>query len=270
MKMHLPTPKINPSFLLFIICGLGLAATPTIVRADFVPMSEPNDAPADTITTGRRLYTPPPDAGAPRGTTSTGRRGGCGGQTTTQLTALAPYQHVGQTTSTHPTFVWYSPTSEPIPTEFRLYRYQDNGDRRLVYETDLQNSSQFMSLSLPEDEPGLMVGNTYQWQVVMLCNPNRPSTAQVVEADIQVVNPPVSVSTTIDSISNPLERAVLFAESGLWYNALSEVLSVDETSEGRSLMMSLVEDLANLEKESEFQFSVEQGEKLSQILEVEQ
>lgn len=168
-------------------------------------------------------YKPPANQKPPSSrTTSTVARGGCEGSGGTSLTALAPYSHIGQTVSTHPTFAWYVPDAQSYPLELRLYQYDISGDTK-IQTIKLQSYPGVMTWSIPEEQPGLLVGQRYRWQVVILCNPNRPSNALVTEADIEVVAMPSALANALSTTGDRLIRANLYAELGLWYDALGKL-----------------------------------------------
>ncbi|MFB2876387.1 DUF928 domain-containing protein [Floridanema aerugineum] len=194
-------------------------------------------------------YNPPPDQRAPRGnTTSTGTRGGgCSGTAKTTLTALAPQQHIGQTVSTRPTFAWFVPDSQSYKMEFALYEYTSGNNKKLIKKVELNSSPGIMKLSLPESIPDLTVGKTYLWQVAVLCNEGYPSSDLVTRAELEVIPLPTNVKTSIDAVKDPLQRADIYANSGFWYNALSEALKADNTPQSRAAISSLLEELANFE-----------------------
>lgn len=221
-----------------------------------------------TMTVAQSKYTPDPNSPPPKEPTdSGGSRGGCTGDTTTTLTALAPQSHVGQTTSTHPTFAWFVPDSESYPILFQLYDYDTNNNRQLVETINLQSSPGIMTLSLPKDKPGLSVGKRYRWQVVMLCNPNSPSSALVVEAEIDRVEMPPALKTSLSATTDPIERAKLYASGGLWYDAMGEVLTSDN-EKAREFTLSLLENLVELETSEAAETGSEQSQRLNQIIKV--
>ena len=194
------------------------------------------------VSTARAHYVPPPDASAPTSApTITGRRGGCYGNGLTNLTALAPQSHVGQTITTHPTFSWHVPDSESLLIEFHLEEYSDQGDRRRIHNIELQSVPGIMSLSLPEHLPGLVVGQRYRWQVVLLCDPNHPSSALVAGAEIELVETPSTFQTKLAIMYDHAQRAHLFTESGFWYDALAEL------QEAKNSQVALLENLSSLE-----------------------
>lgn len=207
-------------------------------------------------------YKPPANQNPPssRTTSTVARSGGCQGQGGTTLTALAPNSHVGQTSSPRPTFAWFVPDSQSYPLEFRLYQYEPSGDRTKIQAINLQSQPGIMTLSLPEAQLELTVGQRYRWQVVLLCNPNRPSEALVAEADIDVVEMPSALAGELAAKHNSLEKAALYAESGLWYDALGEALQPT----ARTTLQSLLVDLASIEAPGS-----PQSDRLSQIVEAE-
>lgn len=183
-------------------------------------------------------YIPPSQPSAPRGgnTTTTGRRGGCQGDEPAPLTALAPSSHVGQTTSIRPTFAWYAPDAANVPIEFHLF----NSSGSLIYKTELQSSPGIMSLALPETQP-LQIGQRYRWQVTLLCNPNRPSSAVVTSAEIEVVTLPQPLATSL-AAADGTARSNLLAEAGFWYDAFAEAIMQEMDQESRqTLLISLAD-----------------------------
>jgi hypothetical protein len=201
-----------------------------------------------TVSAAFAKYNPPPDQRAPRGnTSSTGSRGGCLGITKTPLIALAPQQHIGQTVSTRPTFAWFVPDSQSYKIEFALYEYTSGNNKKLIKKVELNSSPGIMKLSLPESIPDLTVGKTYLWQVAVLCNEGYPSSDLVTRAELEVVSLPMNVKTSLDAVKEPLQRADIYANSGFWYDALSEALKADNTPQSRAAISSLLEELANFE-----------------------
>ena len=235
---------------LLVSCALSLLLVASPVMAKFYPDdSKPSGR---TTSTGPRDYNPPPDQPVPIGsTTSTGTRGGgkCESSKGPALTVLAPQKQVGLTASTHPTFAWFVPDAKPLPMEFSLYKYGPNKKIKPVQPLlKLTSSPGIMQLSLPEDGPGLTVGQRYLWQVAIFCNPNHPSTALVARAEIQAVDVSPTLAKTLSTTQAPLERANLYAKSSLWYDALREALGNNEAPRLRGFAADLLKELADLEE----------------------
>ncbi len=193
-------------------------------------------------------YKPPRDQKPPSGyTDSSGIRGGCKAGTRS-LTLLAPVTHVGQTTSPYPTFVWYVHNQQKIPMEFSVYEFDNNEQpSKLTYKSKLQSSPGIVKLSLPENLPGLTVGKRYLWQVEILCNNNRPSRNLVATAEIEVVEMPGSLKTALNHSQNLSKKVHLYAEAGIWYDALDEALASKSKGELGKVAATLLQELASLE-----------------------
>lgn len=223
------------------VFSLSLITTP-LALADYQPPSEPST----------------PDQG---NVGSTGRRGGCRTTIAASLTALAPHSHVGQTLSTSPIIAWFVPDSDSFPLEVSLYEYDGDNERKILHQ-NLQSAPGIMNLSLPN----LTVGKQYRWQVVLLCNPNRPSSALITGATIKVVAMPPALKTQLEMTNDPLEQANLYAESGFWYDALGAVLEFTEDLKAKELRLSLLDDLSHLEALSDLDYAQEQSVQLQQVV----
>lgn len=205
---------INPRSVAYLIFIILLAVTPTM----------------------QAEYTPPADSGGNESTGSTSSRGGCeDGES--MLTLLAPMTHIGQTVSTHPTFVWYVPDSETYSVEFRLFSYDSkNFWGSEITMIEILSSQGLMKLSLPKNEPGLEVGQRYIWEIAILCDPNHPSRDVVASNQINVVHKPQSFDGN-------------FAENGFWYDALGEAIESTEKPKLGEVGAKLLKELVNLEEE---------------------
>lgn len=216
-------------------------------------------------------YQPPSDPSAPSsGTSTAGTRGGCSGKVDGGLTALAPLSHTGQTTSTHPTFLWFVADTQAYPLEFRLYQ-QTSGRRQLLHKVKMQSQPGLMQVSLPTNQPALVPGKLYSWQVILSCNPNHPSGDSVAGATLQVVSMPSSVRSQLSSTKSASDRATVYSQNGLWYDAIAQVSQPNSTVPAKQLQ-SLLTDLAQSEKETP-QFAAivrEQKARLKQIAALQQ
>jgi Domain of Unknown Function (DUF928) len=189
-------------------------------------------------------YRPPPNPSAPkdRGTNTT-RGGSCDRTATVGLTPLVPFSHIGQTSSQRPTFVWFVPDRTPHPLQFRLFK--SNGQP--LYRTEMQSQSGIMQFTLPADRPPLTIGQSYRWQVVLVCDPQAPSRNVLAAADIQVVESAASLQTQLAAASTPQQQSDLYAEAGLWYDALAAALKAPETAQNQSAVLDLIGSLASSE-----------------------
>lgn len=231
-----PLRKIwNSTFLTSCLLCLSIGISHTALAEYKQPPNTKDDAPDSRTTTISGV----------RGT------GGCSGKETTNLTALGPYSHIGATAATHPTFVWYVPDRDVYPVEFQIYEYEAasvDGKGELVFKTELESSSGIMSYTLPQEQEGLSQENKYVWQVAVVCNPNSPSESLVVSTQIVVVDTPADLISQINSANDPVAKADIYAEAGLWYDALAEVATARDKPQAREYMAQTLVQLAEMEQ----------------------
>ena len=212
---------------------------------------------------GLAQYTPPKKPSAPKETgTNTTRGGSCEANSAAVLTALVPFSHVGETISGHPTFTWFVPDRTSRPLQFRLFTRTG----QLLYKTDMESQPGIMSVALPPNLPQLSIGQSYQWQVVLICDRMLPSRNVVATAEIQVVQPAASLQTQLGAASTPQQRIDLYAESGLWYDAIAEARKASGTSQNQAAVLELLDALAG----SEAQPLKDWSDRLRQIRAIEQ
>jgi hypothetical protein len=208
-------------------------------------------------------YTPPPNPSKPKETgTNTTRGGSCEGDSSAVLTALVPFSHMGQTISGHPTFTWFVPDRTSRPLQFRLFTRSG----QLLYKTEMESQPGIMSVALPSNLSQLSIGQSYQWQVVLVCDPNVPSRNVVAAAEIQVVAPVASLQSQLAAAQTPQQRIDLYAQAGLWYDAIAEARKVSETSQNQAPVLELLDSLAG----SEAQPLKDWSDRLKQIRAIEQ
>lgn len=172
---------------------------------------------------------------------------------TATLTALAPYSHVGQSSATHPTFTWYIPDQESYPLEFWLYEFDPasyDGKGKQVYQAKLSSSAGIMTLALPQQQASLSPGKTYIWQVAVICNPNSPSQSLVINNRVKIVPVDPTITTQLNNSQNSdrTKKADIYAEAGLWYDALAEVATMPNNPQAQALTLKLISQLAATEQ----------------------
>jgi hypothetical protein len=169
------------------------------------------------------------------------------------LTALAPYSHVGQSSNTHPTFTWYLPDQESYPIEFWMYEFDPSsydGKGKQVYQAKLSSSAGITTHTLPEKQASLSPGKTYVWQVAVICNPNSPSQSLVINNRVKIVPVDPTITTQLNNSGdiNYVTRAKIYAQAGLWYDALAEVATVANDPQAQDFTLKLISQLAATEQ----------------------
>jgi len=218
--------RINIKQITSCALSLVLAATPAAL-AGYIPPPTQNPAPPE------------------QSTTTGGRRGGCHGGDLS-LTALASWNHVGQTISRHPTFAWFvPPDSGSRQMIFMIYKV--DREFKKIIQIKSQSSPGIMKLSpFTQNELGLEVGKKYLWQVVIICDKESSSSHLLSVGSIEVVERP-DVQLKLEKAVNSLEKVNIYAQEGLWYNALGEALNLAEPSKLGKVGSDLLKDLAKWE-----------------------
>jgi hypothetical protein len=173
----------------------------------------------------RRLVFRLPDRGAPGSREWGGvRNAGCvKGQK--KLTALLPTTNLGYTISTHPTLLIYVPEVKADTAEFILEENQrDSTSYRRIYSTklSLKQTSGFVSVTLPPNISPLEVDRQYRWSFMVMCDADDFSGNPTVEGWIQRVEASSTLRTNLQQ-SPVTAHAAIYAESGIWFEALSSL-----------------------------------------------
>lgn len=196
-------------------------------------------------------YRPPRTARLPQGPAIPGgRRGGCAMPADVGLTALSPQGHVGRTQSLQPTLAWFVPSEVPYEMTLQLYKYADTKNAQawtLIEQRSLgQSQYGYMHHALsPNSE--LTVGNLYRWNIILTCDPSRPSASRVASAQFEIVPPQVEVDI---STTSGLQLANRYLEAGLWYDAIAVISSSSPTPESTTYLSQLLLNVATLDETS--------------------
>ncbi|MBD1864474.1 MULTISPECIES: DUF928 domain-containing protein [Trichocoleus] len=261
---HLSKRRQQQALIASLILTLSIGIAP-MALAKYRPPKRPS-APGGTGANTIRAYRPPKNPSAPRETgTNTTRGDNCDRKAEGKLTPLVPFSHIGQTSSSRPTFVWFVPDRTPHPLQFRLFTRTG----KPLYRTELQSQSGIMQVTLPANLAPLTIGQAYQWQVVLVCDPQVPSRNVVATAEIQVVEPDASLQNQLAAAPSPQQRIDLYAEAGLWYDAIAVAFKASETAQNQSAVLDLLDSLATSEVRLEAQPLQEWSDRLRQIEAIE-
>ena len=207
-------------------------------------------------------YKPPPQTSRPtKGTTiTTGTRspGSSPEKSDIGLILLVPYTHVGQTTASHPTFAWFVPNVPLAAIEFRLFTLTQQP--LYSYKVIEPMPAGVMQATLPPDQPGLEIGQRYRWQVALTCK-SSPASTTTISAEIERVALPPNLAAQLAANQNLSQQVQLYAEAGLWYDALAAALLPDQAlpkttsfglpsaqrAQGSTSLLNLLDDLARSE-----------------------
>lgn len=155
-----------------------------------------------------------------------------------KLRLLAPEDHVGLTTSDRPTFFLYVATKSKVLVRFALI---DPNQIEPVFEFNQEvNQTGVIRLPLPLGTK-IVVGKTYQWAVAVVCNPKRPSQDIYAYSWIEKVTPTARLLQKM-SASNKSDLAAIYADSGIWYDALAEAYKTNPNNS--DYLLTLFSDLS--------------------------
>ncbi|MDF5726753.1 MAG: DUF928 domain-containing protein [Rhizonema sp. PD38] len=209
------TKIFDPRVITFCTLSLLLAVVPTAIAE----------------------YRPPRTQKTPTDYSKSGGVRGCP-EDKIPLTILAPQKYVGETTSVHPTFAWF--VSKSYDVSFRLFEFDQNGEPKdLIKPVSIQKSSGISNYSLPENQPALIIGKKYLWQVSIRC----PQGDLIQAAEFTVKQTLSTLSNQFLTRKDGLQKLDLYAEASLWYNALEEALKLTENQKEKAVS-NLLRDLA--------------------------
>lgn len=207
-------------------------------------------------------FNPPSNLGRPGNREGAATRGPCMLMTPetarNNLITLVPVEGnapaLGLTLAAHPTFVWFMPASRARAVEFVLYEVDEQmRDRQPpLYQTTLgvNGSPGFESLTLPAATvSALQFNRDYHWQVSLICDPDEPSANITADGWIRRIEMSPSLKNQL-ATAKPRERSRIYAEAGLWYDALAELLALRRQDAAN---LSLVMDWSNLLRSSAVQ-----------------
>jgi hypothetical protein len=169
---------------------------------------------------------------------------------------LAPDQ-VGQTTQEQPSLFWFQ--SRPATAKFELTVLEENNVKPLVqFSVDRPSTSGIQRLRLSDHNAGLAPGVEYQWIVALITDSDNRSTDLVASGVIKRVEPSSELKEKIAK-SAPEDLASLYAENGIWYDALA-VLSdrIEARPEDKDLRRSRAELLEQVGLKAAAQFETAQ------------
>jgi Domain of Unknown Function (DUF928) len=105
------------------------------------------------------------------------------------LILLTPQGDLQKTVSARPQFAWFVRDAAPIGMEFRLYAQAANKQYTLIKEIkddQFKTTPGINVLTLAPTGPELPIGR-YRWQVVLVCDQNRPSSNLFATAEIEIL-----------------------------------------------------------------------------------
>ena len=195
------------------------------------------------------VYKPPP-RGAPRGRIGGGTRGPR--DSLLGLYVLAP-DHTGLTVSEQPDFYWHLSELPQYPIEFTLI--EENAILPVV-EVRIASPTQpgIQRIRLSKYNARLKENSEYRWFVAIVPDPNSRSKDILAGGFIEKITPSETLRTRLAQES-PDWAPFLYAEQGIWYDALSAISDLIDASPNDPMLQrqraALLEQVGLQETESD-------------------
>jgi hypothetical protein len=179
--------------------------------------ASPMAVPSPTRASKKLLYKPPRESGNIPARVSGGARGE---GADTSLFALVP-DRVALTTQAQPSLFWFQ--SKPAKAKFELTVVEPKKPKPLL------------SLTAPQaDKPGihrvklarykieLQPDVVYEWSVAIVPDAENRSKDVIAKGVFKRIRPPADLATRL-ARADDLERAAIYAEAGIWYDAFEAI-----------------------------------------------
>lgn len=177
-----------------------------------------------TVTAPAPVYKPPL-RGAPAGRVGGGTRSGST-RDMFVLSALVP-EDSGLTMSEQPSLYWFISTPTTLPVEVAI---SDPRATQPVLETRLPSPVQsgVHRIKLTDLGVRLAPGVAYRWSITVISDPNRRARDILAGGVIERVEAPAGLREKLAQ-SRKEEHPSLYAEAGLWYDALASISELIES-----------------------------------------
>jgi hypothetical protein len=146
------------------------------------------------------------------------------------LTALVPANRdgpkleeipMGATASAHPTFWFYVPYAAKSRRLAEFVLIDENEADVFSTTFTLTAAPGIIGVQAPEKILPLQVGKQYRWVFSVICDPSNRSGDVTVNGWIQRVALSATMQNQLQQTTLPSERFTLYAQSGVWYEALT-------------------------------------------------
>jgi len=182
----------------------------------------------------------PENRGAPKDRQGAGTRGDCP-NVSIPLTALIPLMSnnlsqkqqkpvnasttkfaLGLTVSEFPTFWFYFPYAAQDVNSVKLILLdeENNSVTKEPISINISGTPGVISVRLPATEKPLESGKYYHWYFLVDCNPQSRTDDIAVEGLVKRIEPNSDLNRRLKT-KNPEEIAVIYAEAGIWQDAIS-------------------------------------------------
>jgi uncharacterized protein DUF928 len=180
----------------------------------------------------------PGSAGAPSVRVTGGSRGS--GDATITLDVLAP-DETGLTTQEEPSLLWYQ--SKPAQAKFELTLLEENKPKPLLQvKANGNGQAGIQRIKLSDHNVKLAPGVEYQWVVALVTDADNRSSDLVASGVIKRVEASPDLKGKV-AAANPASLPGVYADAGIWYDALSVLTDQIEAEPGNKALRETRADL---------------------------
>lgn len=172
-------------------------------------------------------YTPPKTGGGARIDGDGGSRGP--GRNLPSLYVLAP-NHTALTTREQPSLFWYQTAA--AQTHFELTLTEPKNPKPLLRVATDKADGGIHRVSLAKHKVMLKPGIAYKWTIAWVPDPANRSQDVIASGSIQRIEPETKLTAALAGAKGA-EKAAVYAQNGVWYDAL-ETLSNEIDSSPKS------------------------------------
>ncbi|MCP4345529.1 MAG: DUF928 domain-containing protein [Desulfobacterales bacterium] len=183
----------------------------------------------------------PPKRGTPENRIGAGTRTWAKNISVPYFTALVP-EHIGLTTRKSPVLYWY--LSESSSQQFKFSLNDEQSKEALVHTSiTVKKNEKIQVLKLSDFGVSLVPEREYTWTVEMVVNIDEPISNISSNGYILRVVPSKTLSEKLDK-AEKLDIPGIYAEEGIWYDALAELLELIAANPGDKNLRSQLAILA--------------------------
>ncbi len=143
------------------------------------------------------------------------RGGDCDLIPTEIISLIVPADHIATTVSDQPTIFLHISQDLAYPLEVIFYSSQSG----TIFTSRLENLSQgFVGVQIPEDSPGLKIGELAKFTATIVCNEKQRSQNLWVQGWIERIE--LTSIPRLNQDPGTLDCNIDYARLGIWYDAL--------------------------------------------------
>ena len=141
------------------------------------------------------------------------------------LTALVPVSNWGKTVKEHPTFWFYVPSHSTSTTQIEFVLQDQDRNNLSKQQLSIDGNLDYVNARVPQDQPGLKVGEWYRWYLKVYCDREKLYPPKVVYGWIRRVKIDHHLRSQLRD--NQDKSYEVYGKAGIWFDAIDSLLGTD-------------------------------------------